>query len=99
MTLKDLVTLACRKSPDFKKRLDYRIARVQKNPHKIKVDLEWLMPRLEEILGKEFVEEAAQQMIEMEERLQEEKKRLELSIKENIEAHAEPQLEVPKDGW
>lgn len=64
MTLKELVELACEKSIHFAAKVQWY--RERKNPRKI-IDLEWLMPQLEEILGKEFVENAAQEEIEKQE--------------------------------
>lgn len=64
MKLNDLVNLACEKSPEFQRKMDYWKAR---NVHK-PLDIDWLMPRLEEALGAEFVQECAQAELERQER-------------------------------
>ena len=68
MTIKELVDLAYEKSPSFAKKVDYYRAR--RNPRKT-IDLEWLMPQLEEALGRDFVMDAAQEEIDRQEALEE----------------------------
>jgi hypothetical protein len=66
MTIKELVELACEESPSFHAKVQwYR----NRNRPRETIDLEWLMPLLEEALGKERVENAAQEEIEKQEAL------------------------------
>lgn len=64
MILKELVELACEKSPTFATKVQWYKDRT--NPRRV-IDLEWLMPQLEEILGEEFCQDAAQEEIEKQE--------------------------------
>lgn len=59
MKLHDLVALAKEKDPGFKKAYDYRV-----NTRRALPDFDWLMEGLELALGKEFLENAAQEEIE-----------------------------------
>lgn len=65
MTIKELVELACEKSSHFAFKVKWYKQR--DTPRKV-IDLDWLMPQLEEILGKEFVENAAQEELERKEK-------------------------------
>lgn len=64
MTLKELVELACEKSISFKAKVDWYKHR--RHP-RTEIHLDWLMPHLEEVLGKDFVENAAQEELEKKE--------------------------------
>lgn len=64
MTIKELVLKAYAKDAGFAKKVDYY--RTRKKPRLV-MDLDWLMPQLEEILGKEFVTDAAQEEIDKQE--------------------------------
>ena len=59
MTLKELITLAIQKSPHFGKKWNHWTVIREKQP-----TLEWLMPLLEEALGEDFVQKAAQEHLE-----------------------------------
>lgn len=58
MILKELVELAREKDPAFAKKVEYY--KTRKKPRKV-IDLGWLMPQLEDILGKDFVIDAAEE--------------------------------------
>jgi len=60
MTLKDLVELACEKDLHFKVKVQWYRQRKKPRPT---IDLEWLMPQLEQVLGRDFVREAAEEEI------------------------------------
>lgn len=60
-SIADLIEQAKAKDPFFKRRIEYRIhGRQSPKPP----DLEWLMPQLEEILGKVYVMNAANAYVE-----------------------------------
>ena len=58
MSLQDLIQEAKLKDEDFAKRMNYWLIQ-RKKP----VDLEWLMPHLERILGKIYVANAAREYL------------------------------------
>lgn len=64
MKLKELVELACEKSPEFASKVSWY--HMRNTPRKT-IELDWLMPQLEEALGFEFVQNAAQEEIEAKE--------------------------------
>lgn len=74
MKLDKLVDLACEKSPEFQKKMDYWRARHVHKP----LDIEWLIPKLEDILGAEFLANAAQEEIERQEAEQAQEKATEV---------------------
>lgn len=59
MTIQQLLEEALNKNNRFKKIYNYRHTQLKR-----KLSLDWLMPRLEEILGKSYVKEAAEAQIE-----------------------------------
>lgn len=59
MNLKELVEEAKQASPDFKKKYEYWVTQRQKTP-----TLEWLMPKIESALGRDYVREQAQRYID-----------------------------------
>lgn len=60
-SIADLIDQAKKKDPFFKRRIEYRIhGRTSPKPP----DLEWLMPQLEEILGKAYVIKAAKAYVD-----------------------------------
>jgi hypothetical protein len=66
MTVKELVELAYEKDPAFAKKVDWY--RNRTSPRKV-MDLDWLMPQLEDILGRDFCLDAAEAEIANEEAL------------------------------
>ena len=60
MTLDELVLEAINKSADFKNKMYWRGYLNQKNRRKKPISLKWLMPKLEDVLGKDYVRQAAE---------------------------------------
>lgn len=59
MKLHELVEKACKKDPDFKKKILYHCQRMAAKKDPNHIQLTWLMPHLERILGKRFCANAA----------------------------------------
>lgn len=59
MTLKELIQEASEKSPKFKQKLEWYTVQRKKTP-----ELPWLMNQLEDVLGRDYVKEAANKAIE-----------------------------------
>jgi hypothetical protein len=66
MTLKELVKEAMTKDKTFGNKYIYWVIKRKKQP-----DLDWLIPQLQEVLGYEYVREAAEKHIEYRENSQE----------------------------
>lgn len=60
MSIKELVDLAYSKSPEFAFKVDWY--RKRKTPRK-EFDLFWITKHLEEVLGRDFVKQAAEEEI------------------------------------
>lgn len=68
MTLVELVEQAKAKSPEFKRKVEYWTHKKRQSP-----ELIWLMKRLEEILGRDYVREAARTHIASQKKVKESK--------------------------
>jgi hypothetical protein len=54
MNIKELIEVAKEKDPKFKKQIEHRLEKRQKAP-----EFDWLMGKLEAILGKDYIKKAA----------------------------------------
>jgi hypothetical protein len=59
VNIQSLIIEACQKDKDFDSRIKYRLGKRRKQP-----DLDWLMMHLENILGRDYVQENAKKQIE-----------------------------------
>jgi len=58
MTINELITEAKEKDPKFKKQIEHRLNKRQKAP-----EFDWLMKRLVDVLGEDYVRQAAKEAI------------------------------------
>jgi len=58
MSIKELIKEAKEQSPTFTRKYDYWVSHRKRIP-----DLDWLMPQLEDILGGQYVRDAAENYI------------------------------------